>query len=46
MRVIVESIFSGTKRRFGEYLFSIKEIHRKIEIWLRTILWNVLIYAR
>ena len=25
MRCVVESIFSGTKRRFGEYLFSIKE---------------------
>jgi hypothetical protein len=25
MRCVVESIFSGTKRRFGEYLFSIKD---------------------
>ena len=46
MRCIVESIFSGTKRRFGEYLFSLKEKFRSIEIWLRTILWNVLIYPR
>ena len=46
MRCIVESIFSGTKRRFGEYLFSMKEKFRSIEIWLRTILWNVLIYPR
>jgi len=46
MRCIVEAIFSGTKRRFGEYLFSIKEEHRCIEMWLRTILWNVLIYPR
>lgn len=46
MRCIVEAIFSGTKRRFGEYLFSIKEKHRRVEIWLRTILWNVLIYPR
>ncbi len=46
MRCVVESIFSGTKRRFGEYLFSIKEKYRRIEMWLRTILWNVLIYPR
>lgn len=46
MRCIVEAIFSGTKRRFGEYLFSIKEKHRCVEIWLRTILWNILIYPR
>lgn len=46
MRCIVESIFSGTKRRFGEYLFSLKDINRCIEMWLRTILWNVLIYPR
>jgi transposase len=46
MRCIVESIFSGTKRRFGEYLFSTKEKFRKVEMWLRTILWNVLIYSR
>jgi len=46
MRCIVESIFSGTKRRFGEYLFSIMEKNRRIEMWLRTILWNVLIYPR
>jgi transposase len=46
MRCIVEAIFSGTKRRFGEYFFSIKEKHRCIEMWLRTILWNVLIYPR
>jgi transposase len=46
MRCIVEAIFSGTKRRFGEYLFSIKEKHRCVEMWLRTILWNVLIYPR
>jgi len=46
MRCVVESIFSGVKRRFGEYLFSIKERFRSIEVWLRTILWNVLIYPR
>jgi hypothetical protein len=46
MRCIVEAIFSGTKRRFGEYLFSIIDRYRSIEIWLRTILWNVLIYPR
>jgi len=46
MRCIVEAIFSGTKRRFGECLFSIKEKHRCAEMWLRTILWNVLIYPR
>lgn len=46
MRCVAESIFSGTKRRFGESLFSVKERFRKIEIWLRTILWNVLIYPR
>jgi len=46
MRCIVEAIFSGTKRRFGEYLFSIREKHRCVEMWLRTILWNVLIYPR
>ena len=46
MRCIVECIFSGLKRRFGEYLFSIKEENRLIEMWLRTILWNVLIYPR
>ena len=46
MRCIVVAIFSGTKRRFGEYFFSIKEKYRCIEMWLRTILWNVLIYPR
>lgn len=46
MRCIVECIFSGLKRRFGEYLFSVKEKHRMVEMWLRTILWNVLIYPR
>ena len=46
MRCIVESIFSGTKRRFGEYVFSLKEKNRCVEMWLRTILWNVLIYPR
>jgi hypothetical protein len=46
MRCIVEAIFSGTKRRFGESLFSVKERFRRIEAWLRTILWNVLIYPR
>jgi len=46
MRCIVEAIFSGTKRRFGEYIFSIKEKYRCVEMWLRTILWNVLIYPR
>ena len=46
MRCVVESIFSGTKRRFGEYLFSVKERFKLVEMWLRTILWNVLIYSR
>lgn len=46
MRCIVECIFSGLKRRFGEYLFSLKEKNRVVEMWLRTILWNVLIYPR
>jgi len=46
MRCIVEAIFSGTKRRFGESFFSKTERSRKIEAWLRTILWNVLIYPR
>ena len=46
MRCVVESIFSGVKRRFGEYLFSVKEVFRRVEVWLRTILWNVLIYPR
>ena len=46
MRCVIESIFSGLKRRFGENLFSIKEQYRLVETWLRTILWNVLIYPR
>jgi hypothetical protein len=46
MRCVVESIFSGLKRRFGEHLFSIKEGFRTVEMWLMTILWNVLIYPR
>jgi len=46
MRCVVESIFSGAKRRFGEYLFSVKDRFRKFEMWLRTILWNVMIYPR
>lgn len=46
MRCVVEAVFSGTKRRFGEHLFSLKVRYRRIEVWLRTILWNVLIYPR
>lgn len=46
MRCVVESVFSGLKRRFGEHLFSIKEKFRTVEMWLRTILWNVMIYPR
>ena len=46
MRCVIESIFSGLKRRFGEHLFSVKEQFRRIEMWLRTILWNVVIYPR
>jgi len=46
MRCVVESIFSGLKRRFGEHLFSVKEKFRSVEMWLRTILWNVMIYSR
>jgi len=29
MRCVVEVVFSGTKRRFGEYLFSIKTTKTK-----------------
>ncbi|RKY01381.1 MAG: IS5 family transposase [Spirochaetes bacterium] len=46
MRCVVESIFSGAKRRFGDSFFSIKEKYRMVEMWLKTILWNVLIYPR
>ena len=46
MRCVIESVFSGLKRRFGEHLFSIKERFRSVEMWLRTILWNVMIYPR
>jgi transposase len=46
MRCIVESVFLDTKRRFGEYLFGLKEKNRCVKMWLRTILWNVLIYPR
>jgi len=46
MRCIVECIFSGLKRRFGEYFFSRTDKNRTIEMWLRTIMWNVLIYPR
>jgi hypothetical protein len=46
MRCIIEAIFSGTKRRFGEYLFSVITQFRRIEVWLRTLLWNVVIYPR
>lgn len=46
MRCIIEAIFSGTKRRFGEYLFSVKAQFRRIEVWLRSLLWNVVIYPR
>jgi len=46
MRCIVECIFSGLKRRFGEYFFSRTDQNRTIEMWLRTIMWNVLIYPR
>jgi Transposase DDE domain len=46
MRCIIEVIFSGTKRRFGEYLFSVKARFQRIEVWLRTLLWNVIIYPR
>lgn len=46
MRCIIEAIFSGTKRRFGEYLFSMKSRFRRIEVWLRTLLWNIVIYPR
>ena len=46
MRCVVESVFSGLKRRFSEHLFSVKDRFREVEMWLRTILWNVLIYPR
>lgn len=46
MRCVIESIFLGLKQRFCEHLFSIKEQCRLAETWLRTILWNVLIYPR
>ena len=32
MRCVVESIFSRTKRRFGEYLFGINERYRRVEM--------------
>jgi hypothetical protein len=46
MRCIVECIFSGLKRRFGEYFFSRTDRNRIVEMWLRTIMWNVFIYPR
>lgn len=46
MRAIVEAIFSGQKRRMGETLASIKNEFREIEVWLRTLLWNTIIYPR
>jgi len=46
MRCVIESIFSGLKRRFGEHFFSVKERFRRREMWLRAILWNVVIYPR
>jgi transposase len=46
MRCVIESVFSGLKRRFGEHFFSIKERFKRVEMWLRTILWNVVIYPR
>jgi len=46
MRCIIEAIFSGTKRRFGEYLFCVKSRFRRLEVWLRTLLWNIVIYPR
>ena len=46
MRCVVEAIFSATKRRFGEILFSTKNRFRAIEAWLRTIVWNITIYPR
>ena len=46
MRCVVESIFSGLKRRFGEHMFSIRERFRRVEMWLMAILWNVMIYPR
>jgi transposase len=46
MRAIVEGIFSATKRRYGETLACIRDDFRVIEVWLRTLLWNVTIYPR
>lgn len=44
MRCVVESVFSATKRRFGEVVHSVKTMHRRKETWLRTIVWNLCIY--
>lgn len=46
MRCVVEAIFSAMKRRYGEIVHSIKMKYRKVEIWIRTIIWNVCIYPR
>jgi len=46
MRCVVEAIFSAMKRRYGEIVHSIKRKYRKVEIWIRTIIWNVCIYPR
>ncbi len=32
----LKAYFQGVKRRFGEYLFSVKEVFRRVEVWLRT----------
>ena len=46
MRVIVECVFSATKRRYGDALASIRDDFRILEAWLRTLLWNISIYPR
>jgi transposase len=46
MRCVVEAVFSGTKRRFGEILSSIIGKFRRNEAWLRVLLWNICIYPR
>lgn len=46
MRCVIESINSGMKRRYGEVIHSIKRKYRKVELWIRTIVWNICIYPR
>ncbi|MFQ6128821.1 MAG: hypothetical protein ACE5QW_07975 [Thermoplasmata archaeon] len=45
VRYVAESVISTTERRFGD-LFRVKEYVKKMEIWPRTILWNLPSYPR